>query len=295
MNNLQVEYFLAVCKYMSFTEASRILYVSQPAVSKQISALEREIGMPLFDRTYRNLHLTPAGELIRDAFTRIKHIYEEALDEAKQFNTKNRGTLSIGVPGGWIISRLFPPPDLMGKVKADYPEVSFRILHLGQEELYQRLIHNELDMVFIHRPVGELEHGKFASIVVTRVGLRLFYAASRVPKGESLTLEDLKGEPFYTCPELERIGLADQLRSHCEGVGFSPNIVPAPNIESVISSVEIGTGGVGVFDELYKLSESPRFRYIDLPIHIELCLVWRKESRSPLATHLINEFRLLMG
>lgn len=54
---LQIEHFLAVSKYLNFTEAAKNLNVSQPSLSKQIAMLEQEIGVPLFLRTRRNVHL----------------------------------------------------------------------------------------------------------------------------------------------------------------------------------------------------------------------------------------------
>ena len=50
MNDLQIEYFLAVAVNQSFTKASKLLYVSQPAISKQIAMLEKELGVKLFQR-----------------------------------------------------------------------------------------------------------------------------------------------------------------------------------------------------------------------------------------------------
>lgn len=62
MNLLQLEYFMTLAKFGSFRKTAEHLYVSQPAVSKQITLLEKEWGFPLFDRSYRMVTLTPAGE-----------------------------------------------------------------------------------------------------------------------------------------------------------------------------------------------------------------------------------------
>ena len=62
MNSLEIQYFLTIVKYGSFTEAAQALSVSQPAISKQIRQLEAELGCSLFARSGRTLSLTEAGQ-----------------------------------------------------------------------------------------------------------------------------------------------------------------------------------------------------------------------------------------
>ena len=61
----QIQYFLMAAEKMSFTETAKVLYVSQPAVSRQISLLEEEIGLELFRRNKSTLQLTGAGERLQ--------------------------------------------------------------------------------------------------------------------------------------------------------------------------------------------------------------------------------------
>lgn len=72
MNDLQIDYFMAVATNLSFTKTSEELYVSQPAISKQISQLEKELGVKLFTRNNRKTELTDAGRLYFDFFNRYK-------------------------------------------------------------------------------------------------------------------------------------------------------------------------------------------------------------------------------
>ena len=72
MNDLQIDYFMAVATNLSFTKTSRELYVSQPAISRQISQLEKELGVRLFVRNNQKTELTDAGRLYFDLFGRYK-------------------------------------------------------------------------------------------------------------------------------------------------------------------------------------------------------------------------------
>ena len=68
MNDLQIEYFLAAARNMSFSRAAQELFVSQPAISRQILALEQELGCPLFERLNRGIMLTVNGEMFYEFF-----------------------------------------------------------------------------------------------------------------------------------------------------------------------------------------------------------------------------------
>ena len=72
MNDLQIDYFMAVATNSSFTKTSEELFVSQPAISKQIALLERELGVKLFIRNNRRTELTEAGIRLKWAILNTK-------------------------------------------------------------------------------------------------------------------------------------------------------------------------------------------------------------------------------
>jgi len=73
----QIQYFLMAAEKMSFTETAKVMYVSQPAVSRQISLLEEEIGLELFRRNKSTLQLTGAGERLAAFFSKTFQEYRE--------------------------------------------------------------------------------------------------------------------------------------------------------------------------------------------------------------------------
>ena len=102
MNTEQLRYFVSVARYRNFTETAREFYVTQPAVTHQISALEREVGARLFLRTTRNVSLTRAGELFLEDAKRILDQEERALGRLRQLESSGCWELRIGY--------LSPPP-----------------------------------------------------------------------------------------------------------------------------------------------------------------------------------------
>ena len=76
MKSLQVIYFIDLAKTLNFTETAKHFFVSQPAISKQISALEEELGVQLFHRGQRQVTLTPAGETYASFFVKTLEAFE---------------------------------------------------------------------------------------------------------------------------------------------------------------------------------------------------------------------------
>ena len=109
MNTEQLRYFVSVARYRNFTETAREFYVTQPAVTHQISALEREVGARLFLRTTRNVSLTRAGELFLEDAKRILDQEERALGRLRQLESSGCWELRIGYLNS--PSPLFAPAD----------------------------------------------------------------------------------------------------------------------------------------------------------------------------------------
>lgn len=97
MNLSQLQTFSTVCLTMSFTEASRQLNLSQSAVSRQILALEAEIGTPLFHREHSTISLTPAGKHLRDNLKEQLPALLNTLEETKRIGSGETGRLRIGL------------------------------------------------------------------------------------------------------------------------------------------------------------------------------------------------------
>ena len=74
MNTDQLRYFMAIAHHKNFTEAAKEFYITQPAITHQIAALEKELGTPLFKRTTRSVTLTEAGKLFAE---HAKHILDQ--------------------------------------------------------------------------------------------------------------------------------------------------------------------------------------------------------------------------
>src|SRR5215831_2571664 len=92
----QLEYFTAVADTRHFTRAAEAVHVAQPSLSKQIHALERELGTPLFRRARGNITLTPAGETLLPLARRILADVEDAEVQVREIAGLVRGRVRLG-------------------------------------------------------------------------------------------------------------------------------------------------------------------------------------------------------
>jgi DNA-binding transcriptional LysR family regulator len=97
MNLSQLQTFCTVCQCLSFTEAATKLCISQSAVSRQIAALETEIGTALFQRTHSTLVLTPAGNFLQERLPDTLAMLQETLQETKRIGDGETGRLHVGL------------------------------------------------------------------------------------------------------------------------------------------------------------------------------------------------------
>ncbi len=142
--------FMAVAETGSFSLAAERLFLTQPAVSKRIAALEGELGTSLFDRIGRHIDLTEAG---RALLPRAKQILEQVEDSRRAIaNLSGRveGPLHIGTSHHIGLHRL---PPLLRAFSAAYPQVEFNIQFLDSETASRLVEHGDLELAIVTLPL----------------------------------------------------------------------------------------------------------------------------------------------
>lgn len=137
----QIRSFIMVSDYKSFTHAAEALFMTQPAISSQIKALEETFGLPLIERNDKRVHLTEAGKLFYREAKEILAVYDRAVEGIDEFKGLKRGKLALGastIPGEYLM------PKFIGEFRKLYPEiiVSLTVADTGQvvDMLYERKI-----------------------------------------------------------------------------------------------------------------------------------------------------------
>lgn len=166
MDIKQLRYFISVAEQQNFTRAARKLHIAQPALSIAIKKLEASIGLPLFDRNERQVHLTQEGQqLLTHAYRIIQQVHdaETAMAELRGLQ---KGEVRVGVPG--MLGSYFFPSILMG-FKSKYPELKLVVVEAGTQSIRQMLLDGELDIGVIHNqdvpPALETKHLLYSQMV----------------------------------------------------------------------------------------------------------------------------------
>jgi DNA-binding transcriptional LysR family regulator len=148
----QVRTFLVLADELHFGRAAERLGLSQPRVSRLISALEREAGGPLFDRTTRRVRLTPLGTRLRDGWRPAYGQLLAALDDARTAARQPAGTLRVGftlTTGGTALTRL------VRAFTAAYPGCDVQLRETDLRDLYGPLRSDDIDVLVSWLAVDE--------------------------------------------------------------------------------------------------------------------------------------------
>ena len=140
----QMKYFTAVVDCSSFTEAAAQCYISQSAISQQIQALEKELGVELIHRENRRFTLTPTGQCFYSHCKAILEQVDALVRETKRLGTDRELQLRIGYPRGYSGLELH---QAVAAFSGTYPEVDISIVTGTHEELYDLLRFGGVDLI----------------------------------------------------------------------------------------------------------------------------------------------------
>ena len=196
LNESTIRSFLILAHEGSYTKTARRLYLSQQAVSKQMSRLEEDLGCTLFRRTEGKLALTEAGQVYYEAFARMDGILEEAKRRAGQMDDSWDNTLVIGVLDAMIL----PPVirELNRRFRRLYPDVKLSYKN-NTTGLRPWLEEGKIDVAFSLAHDCPPEEGLNA-ISIQPVREMLAVSADHPLATEDATYMDFQNEPVFFTP-----------------------------------------------------------------------------------------------
>lgn len=146
-----LRYFIAAAQSQNFTVAADQLHITQPTLSHQIKQLEDELGVPLFMRIGRTVHLTAAGEIFRAYAKRSLQEVELGKDALHDLENLKHGRLTIGVLSTF---GTFTLPPILADFNAAYPGIKINVLRLRSGEIEKRLLDGELNLGIANAPAS---------------------------------------------------------------------------------------------------------------------------------------------
>ncbi|WKT60208.1 LysR family transcriptional regulator [Microbulbifer thermotolerans] len=232
--------FVRVAKLRSFSKAASELNTVQPAISRQIAALEEELGTPLLWRNTRQVQVTPAGEALLEQASVMLALESGIKRRVLSAAQGETGELRIGYISSACADFL---PGLMRRYREHYPDVHIVLTDMTAQQQREAFQVGRID-VGMSRPLlvaGEL--GLTAELVYEDALLAVLPESHPLAKQSRLNLSHLAEEPFILFQRGEAIGLFDQILSACHQAGFSPRVISEPaSMQTLLTSVGCGLG-----------------------------------------------------
>lgn len=228
----QLRYFVTVANTLSFSKAAELLYVSQPAISQQISELERELKVTLLERKNRKIQLTPAGRLLLQNANELLSHYADVLEQIRSQADADHEheTLRVGIerPLAWVKECRAIVEHAIGMLQKERSRVHVEIFSIDQNAGSRMFKENLVDVTVTGPPVREQDVA-FAPLPIPGK-LYLVYLKNEQTAGKSsrevleekglaVQQNDMDGNQL-TLEMLQQFGAKPQLRFYQETVDF---------------------------------------------------------------------------
>lgn len=261
MNDLQIDYFMAVATNSSFTKTSEELFVSQPAISKQIAMMEKELGAKLFYRNNKHTELTETGKKYYDFFSKYKAELANIKHEVSELEGHINQVVTIGILEGWDFS--FWLPDIIEKFKSEHKNTDVIISYAGAKELSTMLLTDEIDLLItLKSTIDSLVELETSNLFKTHKKL-IYSKRNKAAFKENPTPKDFENEYFFGLWNLMDELVIQKINAYLQPYGFRPKIKLVSNFETLINCVKCNLG-IAVCDENTNYINDPELVYINL-------------------------------
>lgn len=267
----QLEYFQMASRLKNITRAAERLNVSQPNITVAIKKLEAELGIQLFDRSQKQLSLTPEGTIFLNRIELALRNIQDAVLEVNDYKQLQKGTIKIGIPsmiGAYLFPRIF------SSFQHLYPHLDIYLYEEGSMTIREQLERDELDfgIVILSDASSSLQLLPMARNQIVACVPEEHPLASK----NSININDISEADLIMLKEgsFLRYMVLNKLKM----ANISPNIVLESNqIETIKGLVSTNVGISFLLDFIVKGTPGIKILPFEDPIYVDLGLAWKKE------------------
>jgi len=255
----KVRYFVAVAELLHFGRAAERLHIAQPVLSRQIRALEKDLGAELFQRDSHGVALTAAGRQLLDDAVPLLAAADAARRRVRR-TARGPRRLVVGFRAGVVVTQA------LRTFGAAHPDVDVQARRVEWDDQERMILDGTVDLAYVRRPVDE--RGLRLLPLFTEARVAMLPAEHRLANKQELALSDLAGETW--------LRYADP----------GPDDVPIRSVEEKFERVAAGTGITLVPVSIAEQYSRPDITYVPVPDAEpdQVFLAWETGRRSPLIT-----------
>ena len=277
----QLEYFKIVATMQHMTRAAEKLSISQPALSKSISNIEQELGVPLFDRQGRSIYLNRYGQLFLQSVEIILDEFQKVREEFEDIVKPGYGEVAFGFVHTLGIEVV---PELMASIPLKYPHMQFSLTQATSLNLLKRLEEGAIDLCLSQKIESKMIDIETIDLWTEELFV-IVPKTHRFAERESIGLEEIKDEPFISIKKGNSLRqLVDEFFAQ---VGVVQNTTFAGEEMHTIAGF-VGAGlGVSVIPDIKGLDNYnvKKLRVSSLPCYRTIGVSWaRNRYLSPAVT-----------
>jgi DNA-binding transcriptional LysR family regulator len=284
MDLRQLKYFVAIAEEGGFRRAAARLHITQPPLSLQIRALEKDLGVRLFERGGHTTTLTAAGAALLRRARAILQSLGDAQQETRRIGRGEAGRLVISIMSAALLGRL---PPILDTFRQTAPHVDVAIDQRPPKDQVAAIAAGEVDigLLALSRK-ARLEHSgvKLASEPLWQEELAVAVPWDHPLAGKAeVSLSALAGERFISITESPEIGFHQQVMRLCMKAGFVPVVRHQAHQLPVALTLIAAGYGVGLVPACMAetWSSLASIRPLAMPAKIAVSIIWRETDPSP--------------
>src|SRR5450432_1770726 len=280
MDIRQIKNFLTLCETLNFRKASGKINIVQPALSRQMQLLEKEVGGVLFDRSKRTVTLTEAGTFFRKEATRILQDLNKTIVRTAQLHTGEAGEIKVTHSSSAMNTVV---PAFLVKVKQKWPDLKTTVQETSNFQQLDMLLTRKTDICIAPNILVPPEVN--SKILYKESFALLLPANHHLSQTNFVDLSVLKNETFIL-PQLSTgIGYVETILQICQAHGFKPKIAhESAHSIGVLRLVEAGLG-ISIEPISSVRGTNMNVKVIELknlPQKVAMILFWLREREKEL-------------
>lgn len=277
---------------LHFGRAAERLGIAQPALTQQIQALERDIGIQLFVRTKRSVKLTMAGQAMVSEAIKTLQQAERTVLVAKQAGRGQLGHIEIGFVGSAVFSGILA--SAIANYREANPLVEFRLTELAILTQLSDIESGRLDLGIVRLPAKPASSELTISAIYQDPIILAVPAGHALAMSKSVRVDRLQREHFVAVQSQEGVGFNAQVAVLCAKAGFSPQIAQRAGQFTALAGMVAGGLGLAFVPSSVRNLKIPgvAYRPLDISQQSILAMVYRKSERSAAVMSFIKELRL---